>query len=281
VQLSYRGLHNIIVSCYTSESWLGSASDEYPGAINKLKWVYDGSQMCRVIAFQAKCHKEVIEKKAKIRERLGLEKNSIHVTDSHKEAIELSQLLFNKNGLHFINFARPYRFSSFTNKLAQMENWIHNNRLHKSDVLIDGKMILAAYGLHEAATIDVIIPAEPSPSDCSIISPLSDNDVAHHGVQRSELIYNPNLYFEYMGFKFVAFEQLLSFKKKRGVVGDIHDLRLMAPLAEDQQRRFIDAARLRRILLSSSKNAARRITRTLGIYGIAKILHNMLLRRLD
>src|SRR5690606_19052493 len=95
------------------------------------------------------------------------------------------------------------------------------------DVMVDGSMTLAAYGLRESKDIDYL-------SSCQIDVGLNDLDVdAHdseldyHKVSKESLIYDQNYYFQYSGLKLVSLQQLYEMKNCRQEEKDIIDCGLM------------------------------------------------------
>ena len=151
VKLSYNGTHNLIAQIYANESWLGKRDQNHRGVEGKLVPCFKKNLPLRVVAFQADSLKLVQRIKTGIREIFGMGKHSIHITDTHEEAIRVSRLLFNENALHFLNYALPNKYLSTFEKINELKNFIRYCGYSSNDVLLDSSIVLSLYGLREGA----------------------------------------------------------------------------------------------------------------------------------
>jgi len=110
ISLRATGGFNLIVELYKHMDWIGSADSGYPGAKQKLIECFPGLDPVTVIAFQADSIEDIKQIKDRIRQINDIGFSSVHITDTKEEAVRISKLLFNENGIHFLNHADPTGF---------------------------------------------------------------------------------------------------------------------------------------------------------------------------
>jgi hypothetical protein len=273
VWLGRNGIHNLLSVCYRNEPWLGSRSRNYPGIPGKLAEIYSDKEPLRVVAFQANTLDEVRELKERIRSSMNHGKHAIHITDSESETKSLSALLFNANGINFLNFGYPNRFSSMEAKLNAIREFAVTNAVPLERIIADSGMTLALYGLRPANDVDVLLDSRAGHSIEYLPGIEShDSELCFHGTSADDLVHNPNLHFTFDGIKFVSVSQVRAFKQRRLDTKDKTDLALISTIAEPNRitssivrARSMLYFRLSR-LKASARRAAGTIARTLGMY---------------
>jgi hypothetical protein len=229
MKLTSTGAFNLLVQLYKHMDWVGNSSDGFKGVTRKLIECFPHFGEVSVLVFQADSLDEVRKLKESVRSIHGIGYSSIHITDTKEEAVRIGRLIFNRNGLHFLNHARPHKFD-FQSRLEPLHRLIARGNAHSADLVIDGGAVLALYGIRNAQDIDYVSTQaldEPAPGS------LLDNheiEVAHHGHDKREIIYDPRLYFEYEGLKYVSFDQLYYMKARRADSKDKNDLVAMRAL---------------------------------------------------
>ena len=228
--LTPTGAENLLIELYKHMDWVGAEQNGYPGVKKKLIECFPIFQPFTVIAFQSSDLHKVREIKEAVREVNGIGFSSVHITDTKQEAIDISNLIFNSNGLHFLNYARPYKYVTEHTKLSLFKEFLIKNKLNFDEALIDGGLSLSLYGLRKSNDIDFFV------SDSSRIKVLSkdidehDSELKYHLVEKEELIFNPKYHFIYNGLKIVSFEQLYKMKINRNDKKDNNDCRVMNSL---------------------------------------------------
>lgn len=227
LKLTHKGIHNFLSICYKNEPWLGQRAKDYPGIASKLSEVYQPHGQLRIIAFQAKSAKDVMDLKTTNRAMLKLGKHSLHVTDNHVESQELARLVFNDNGVHFLNHAKPNKFGTLPEKINSIKLAASNAGVALNDLLVDSSLAMEIYGLRQAGDIDILCnsPTELLWTSSKISNHISE--ITYHNKSLHELIYNPENYFYYEGVKFLSLKQLRNFKESRGEEKDRMDARLI------------------------------------------------------
>jgi len=226
--LSRNGAHNLLSQIYYGEEWLGSVEDDFRGSKGKLVECFKSFDPVRIIAFQANSLDEVLKIKEKVRDIFNVGKHSIHITDTKEEAIRVARVVFNDNSIHFLNYAKPNRYISTHKKIDRFKEFILKNKLCFNDVVLDGGIVLSAYGLRECSDIDYFV-------DDNEKLEYNDDELEYHDDEKLELIYNPKNYFYFNDLKFIAFKQLYKMKKNRNEEKDRNDCKMMEALIENDR----------------------------------------------
>ncbi|MBL1457965.1 MAG: hypothetical protein COA34_008900 [Methylophaga sp.] len=275
INLTGKGAKNLLINVYHSESWLGSYVNQFKGVQGKLVECFKTTNPLRAIAFQANTHEEVLLIKEKIRALYKLGKHSIHTTDTATEALRVSRILFNDNGVHFLNYAEPYKYSDNFSEIKKVHQFLKYSGLKPDDILIDGSLILSLYGIRKNQDIDYLTVREVIKETLPILNINNHNEEAHyHGQEKNTLIANPKFHFYYEGIKFISFEQLYKMKKNRGEIKDINDCNMMDSLIENKWIRVIFHKVRQNIFYLNIKLKVRLITilQNLRIYNTLKKL---------
>jgi len=233
IKLSVNGAFNLLVELYKHMDWTGTVEAGYPGIKQKLMECFPNFDSFAVIAFQSDNIEDVKVLKQKVRSVYNIGFSSIHITDTKEEAIGISKLTFSSNGLHFLNYAKPYKYIDLYKQIDKFKQTIENKRINTTDVVIDGSVILCLYGLRKNMDVDFLTTQK---CDCldTDFEP-HDSQLKYHAVSKEELIYNDKYFFEFYGLKFISFNQLYSMKKKRNEHKDINDISIMRSLLENEK----------------------------------------------
>ena len=233
ISLSPLGAKNLLIELYKHMDWVGSEENGYPGIKKKMIECFSEFHPFKVIVFQSENIETVREIKQAVREVNGIGFSSVHITDTKQEAIDIARLLFNSNGLHFLNYANPYRYISELNKLNLFRKFLTDNTIPKDEALIDGSLVLALYGLRKGSDIDFFVSDSNSLKVTIKDFEAHDSELKYHLVDKEELIFNPKYHFIYNGLKIISFDQLFVMKTNRNGSKDINDCRLMNSLIVD------------------------------------------------
>lgn len=237
VKLNANGGLNLLVELYKHMEWVGTKNNNFPGAHQKLMECFTDFKEFTVILFQSESLSKVQELKHKVRDINGIGFSSIHITDTKEEVIRISKIIFNNNGLHFLNHAKPYRFDSSIDMTEAFKNCLDIDALDQ--FVLNGSMTLSLYGLREAKDIDYLSCSEHLILNCPYKIECHDSQLQYHGLSKAEVIFNPKYYFEYLGVRFVSFDQVYKFKKKRGEEKDVNDCEMMSSMINNKKIAFI------------------------------------------
>ena len=235
IQLTPNGAHNLLSQVYYGEEWLGTFQDNFKGSQKKLVECFKNFDPFQVVAFQANSLKEVLSIKANIRQRLGVGKHSVHITDTKEESIRVARLIFNDNNLHFLNHAKPNKYLSTFNKIETLKNFMQENNFSNKNFLIDSSSTLALYGLREAKDTDYLCSDDYEVKVYYDGINRHDDELEYHQVNKNELIYDPRYHFYFSDIKFVSFKQLYKMKCNRSEAKDKNDCAMMEALIEGHE----------------------------------------------
>lgn len=234
LKLNANGAHNLLSQIYKGELWLGSIEDNFKGVINKLVECFKTYEPVRVVVFQEKSLDKVIELKEKIRSVFGMGKHSIHITDTHEEAICVSKFVFNANGVHFLNHAKPNKYKNLHEKINKFKQFLEINEESALDYVLDYESTFELYGLNEVDNINYL---SCSSKDNLVSSQgiTNDSELSYYKQGLIDLIYDSDNFFYFENVKFVSFFNVYEFKKKRSKGSDINDLLVMDALFENNK----------------------------------------------
>jgi hypothetical protein len=275
INLNPNGAHNLVSEVYRGEQWLGRFADGFHGARNKVNVCFRLNRPVVVFAFQEKSLDEVLKIKEKIRSIYSIGKNSIHITDSQIESLRLSDLIFNENSIHFLNYGKPTNLNSNISRLKSIQKELRGNTDLTREVVIDGGAVLSVYSLRESEDIDYISENDFKTNGGSdYLFNNHANELKYHGIEKADLIWNPKYFFIYDRIKFVCLKQIYLMKKNRGEAKDLVDTRLIYALL---QKNPIDllAAKISQYLLYVKVKSyffIYRILKKLGLVRFVKLI---------
>lgn len=227
----------LVKEVYKHEKWLGDYKNGFIGAKNKALWCFEYDQS--VVAYLYDSSSNLTKLKEKVRNLFDKGKNTIHITDKHKETMILSKLIFNKNSLHWLNNYREKSCSWFKELFKEYQASLYLNKKNIDNFCIDGSAVLSIYGLRDARDIDFIHLQQrkvnfkvPGIEDHS-------NDISQHSLSVNSLITDPRFHFYYDGIKVVSLDQLKKYKQARGEKKDKLDISIIESLDDDKVKNIL------------------------------------------
>lgn len=224
VKLNYKGIKNLMIQIYGHQSWIGNLEDEFSGADSKAHNSYDKSGYVDVYLIQSDSFDKVLEAKEDIRTLFGIGKDSVHISDDKREAIQIAELMFNDNSIHHLNNAIPYKYKKFNQLLSLYKSKIQNEGMDLNDFIIDSNSVMAIYGMRKTNDINFISIAHDSKSieDDRIQS--NDNQLKYYSVSKNEVVNIRQNYFVYNELRFTSLLSLKNMKKLRNEKRDRIDI---------------------------------------------------------
>jgi len=218
VLLTWNGTINFTRLAYKGESWLGTFASNFAGAQNKASFCFGQDHRknnpMRVFLFECDSLEKVKLCKQAIRSLFHIQNHSVHINDTHEQSIEMTQALFVKNSIHFLNHAKPKSFKNFLSCLEQYKCWIKTNNIDAEDLCIESGAVLAAYGIRDSGDIDFLHHNlnHTLPKNGKI----EDHNKHHNATERDDIIYNPEKHFWFQGVKFASLKEVKKQKTKGG-----------------------------------------------------------------
>lgn len=192
----------LIKHAYNHESWLGNWRNNFYG-IKSIKEnicfpSYQSSHEIDVYLVEFENLSRALEAKYRIRKFFNLTFNSIHITDTHAEAISLAKIIFNKNSIEFLNNYQLVQMKRFEALLENNKKWL-SAMMQDEAFCIIGKAIQAALGKHDCKSISFISKLEkPAPKGF-----YCKNSSLKKASTLDALAYDPQRYFIHNEIKFI------------------------------------------------------------------------------
>ncbi|SLN64326.1 hypothetical protein [Roseisalinus antarcticus] len=262
VRLSPRGGHNLMSQVYAGEAWLGPPEQDHPGIAAKMVPCFSGSQPLRVLVFDVAPGRDRIAAKEEVRALFGLGKHSIHITDTHAEAVDLARLLLNPSSVHMLNHAMPNRFVQVRRMAEDFRQLLDRSDMSPEEVAIDSGMVLGLYGIRAPSDLDYIA-ARPGPDAGEI----EWHDGRRHGPAVADMLADPRNHLHYWGLRFVSLARVAEMKEQRRAGRDAEDLVQIAPLLRESSRGAAWRSLVYRLRFAQSR-VRRTVIRGLGAVGL-------------
>lgn len=225
VYLTHEGMRNFMVQIYGTQSWVGSIEDKFEGVNAKVELCYNPKNPVRTYLIEVKDTDKVVPIKAKIRDIFGIDNHSIHISDTNQETIDMAEMLYNTNSVDFLNYAKPFEYDVVYRLLKDLLKEISDNSYKKERFVIDSSAVLEVCGLRKARDLDYLTDYR----DEIITGECIDNhesQIQYHSVFVQDMLYNPENYFYYYGFKFLSIYRLKEMKSRRNEPKDQKDVEL-------------------------------------------------------
>ncbi len=226
VYLTYQGLQNFMIQIYGHQKWVGSIDDRFEGIKGKARACYQKRNAVKTYLFEAASLDDVVNAKSKIRELFNIENHSIHISDNRFETEKMSELLYNKNSIEFLNFANPYQNGELYKKLMKLKSTIKTRGLDMSRFIADIQTVLEMYGLCSMENVRFISDYKQK----EILAKDIDGDINEKELVSNEnvvynMLYNPEKYFCFESMKFISIHCMKRIGLAKNIVKDINGVK--------------------------------------------------------
>lgn len=113
IALNYNAIEQLMISFYHSMSWTGSIDNGFCGVASKAKDCFRDKSLTNVYVICDVNLERVLELKQRIRDLYAIDNSSVHITDTHAEAIEAGKLLLFRNSIDLMNAGNPFHDAVF------------------------------------------------------------------------------------------------------------------------------------------------------------------------
>lgn len=226
VKFSRSGLINCKKISYDRQGFGGGFTDHFWGYRKHAKKSIGGSSRPTMIYVVRGTLDEMRRLKESMRKRVGRGTWPIHITDSHEEAIALSEIYFNPNALAVFN-ARSYLYDSakIDKVIDDFKAKVLDLGFSLEDVCVAGSVPMAICGIRRSKDCDYLsTDTRVYVLKDKIYSP-HDSQLKYYPATKEEIVRNPRWYFKYRGVKVLSLEGCLRLKlKRRGWPKDHKDI---------------------------------------------------------
>lgn len=250
INLTFDGYVNIKKLSYGfdsegADSWIGHESNGFAGARNHAENSM-GNHPLRVFIFICDDLEKVKTAKQKIREIYNIGNFSIHINDTHDEAIELTQTYFNENSLFILN-NRPYNFvpANIDAYIKEIKHYAKYRNIDLETFCASGSTPLGVLDIRKCRDFDLLNCSDNIDKFNNPNISSHDSELSYYPYNKVEIIMNPKHHFYYKGVKFITLSILSEMKKNRNEKPkDVQDIMLI--------NNFIKGKRVKRNRITST-----------------------------
>ncbi|PKN03274.1 hypothetical protein CVU75_03105 [Candidatus Dependentiae bacterium HGW-Dependentiae-1] len=220
---------NYIYAEQPDQPWTDENNNFY-GATDATKARFpDSAGTIRAYLFECDSLDKVLLCKKELQALFGIEAPAVHITNTHQKTIELAQLLFNTNSIHFLNYSKHKNFEQFEQLLKKYKQWLDADMIDRDCFCIDDSAVLAAYGIKDCTHLNFIHHGYDTHVFSSESSDISDHNTAacYHESTLDDIIFNPKNHFYYKGVKCASLDTVKKMKMKREQDVDTKDIVLI------------------------------------------------------
>jgi hypothetical protein len=215
--ISFNGLVNLKKICYGSSwekaAWIGSYNSGFRGAKDHADSSM-GKNPMRVFVFVCNDLNNVKKAKEEIRALYGIGNYSVHINDTHAEAICLAENYFNENTLFQLN-TRPYKYydSVFESNIDYLKAECLKNDVDTDNICGAGSTPLNVFQIRHSQDLDYLtIDKGCLPENEIISSHNKHQNLYPYPIQ--DIVTDPAYHMYYNGIKFISLEILYAMKKR-------------------------------------------------------------------
>lgn len=208
----YFNSKSVIRQLYYGESWNYEGSE---GVSNKANWCFSGDGEIEVYIIESSLDLEArIAEKSFLRGIWGVDKNSIHMTDTEEEVNVVVRMFFHENTVETLR-----RYNSFSEaSLERFDSYrstLPGDYIERDEYCIDSSAIMDFYGLRKAADIDYISLRGSSLPSVNGVDRHTEEYVKYYPLSVGDMISNPSNYFYYAGCKMLMLDLVRLMKANR------------------------------------------------------------------
>lgn len=222
----YLNGESVIRQLYLGEKW---NNDQNIEAIkHKAKGCFSGAEDLSVYIIRSSMSEfERRILKEELRDMWGVDKHSIHISDTVEEAHRITRMFFHDQSLRTLSLQRDNEFPDHFTKLFHLyQSLVPTDLVLRDKVCIDSSGTLAVLGIRDANDIDYLHRGVDCVGIGEDIS--SHNEHAHwYADSIDDIITDPRKHFYYNGLKFASLDVVRAMKVRRGEEKDRMDVILI------------------------------------------------------
>lgn len=230
VSLTQKGALEFIRVIYYKEGWVGNYQNNFRQGHVKTTLCFPpntfGKAPLKIYLYECAEQKMIIKAKKEVRDLLQIGHDSIHINDTHDQTMRIARTVFNNNSIEFINHRKHLHCPNFENLMHLYQEYLEKNQMDSDRICIDASAILSAYGLRDCRDLDLLHWGKIAKDPTHMID--SHNGyLKYHTRSLDEIVFNPNMHFYHLGYKFLEPTLLKKMKINRGEQKDFRDAQLI------------------------------------------------------
>lgn len=203
----------VVRQLYYGESWNYEGS---PGLSNKADWCFSGSGDLEIFIVETTANeKKRIKFKQRLRRMWGVDKSSIHITDTSKEVNIVSRMFFHENTRKILH--KYHFFSADTLSLFEKyEKHLPSDFIERDNFCIDSSAVMDFFGIRQASDLDYLSRSKiPLSKPIKGVEEHTGEYVEYYDNDKDDMIVDPKNHFYYAGCKLLDIKLVMNMKKNR------------------------------------------------------------------
>lgn len=225
IMLSNRALEYLIMQIYCGYDWLGEVETGFAGAKGKANDCWAENSSTIVYFVEGPELNEILKLKNRIRDIFNVGNHSVHITDTNKEAVDIANIVLNKNSLDLMERGCPVNSRKLNILIDNFKNQVKIENKNLDDFVIDSSAVMCLYGLRQIKDLDYICLGDGIEN----IENIDNHEICEHfhEYSKGELIKNPKYHLYFNGVKFITLDCVMKFKLNRDEEKDKIDVALI------------------------------------------------------
>lgn len=220
----------IIRQLYYGEEWNFEGSK---GVSDKAGWCFEGVDSLQVYIIESSLDEEErIREKEYLRSIWGVDKNSIHITDTPDEVNMVARMFFHEQTrqslcqYHSFTPASLKRFNNYRESLP-------DDFIERDKFAIESSSVLDFFDIRQAADMDYLSSSKCQTGELEEVERHGEDQLQHYPVSLDEILTDPDNHFFYAGCKIVSLDMIRGMKENRARADgesrgkDLRDIKLI------------------------------------------------------
>ena len=223
VDLNSNGVHNLVLHMYRDQEWLSLERNQgYSATLRHAQQRYVKGMPIKILFVESDDLDKLHEFKKEIRNELNKGNFPIHVPDTREEVLDLAGLVLRKNGINFLNFAKPKNNKKVHQLLKAFLNWTKKENHDIYDFCVVGSAYVSLEGHREVNDLDIF---DLKFRNCPIKNiNILKKDSEWLKFYSYDTFFSPINCFFYNGIRILSRSKILKFKNKRATIKDKQDI---------------------------------------------------------
>lgn len=122
VRLSFFAFDKFVAQVYMHDDWVGCIENNFSGSQGKSKLTYKEKSSSKFVLFEGADKDDTLRLKEEIRAIFNIGKHSVHMTDNTEQTRFITNIVFNRNSILFLQYSNPGKYSKDVKNLYNMNN---------------------------------------------------------------------------------------------------------------------------------------------------------------
>jgi len=120
VTLSFFAFDRLVAQIYMHDDWVGTIENNFSGSQGKSKLTYKDKSSSKFVLFEGIDKEDTLRVKDEIRAIFNIGKHSVHMTDNTEQTRFITNIVFNRNSILFLQYSNPGKYSQGVKNLYNL-----------------------------------------------------------------------------------------------------------------------------------------------------------------